>query len=414
MGNERVYNFSAGPSMLPLEVLERAGAEITNYQGSGMSVMEMSHRSKVFVKIFEDTKAKLRRLMNVPEEYEILFLQGGASTQFSMAPLNLIGKTGKADYAVTGNFSNIAYKEAQKYGQINLAASSADRNHTYIPAQEQLKLDPEASYFYYCANNTIYGTEWPYVPETNGVPIVCDMSSDILSRPVDVSKYGIIFAGAQKNMAPAGLTVVIIRKELAGHELPYTPLMMNYKTMIDKDSMYNTPPCWCIYMLGLVLDWLESKGGIPGMELVSAAARHFRTDGIISAGDQCPDPLHAAFYSSLIAVRGNCDRFYEYGSLPFPPVSRELQLYGHRVIITHGDRLSPDDFDLRSGDIFISGHTHVPMLSQEDGVVFCNPGSPSRPRSSSGPTAALLSEDGLLLFSLMDFSTIRAIRFSRS
>ena len=222
MGNERVYNFSAGPSMLPLEVLERAGAEITNYQGSGMSVMEMSHRSKVFVKIFEDTKAKLRRLMNVPEEYEILFLQGGASTQFSMAPLNLIGKTGKADYAVTGNFSNIAYKEAQKYGQINLAASSADRNHTYIPAQEQLKLDPEASYFYYCANNTIYGTEWPYVPETNGVPIVCDMSSDILSRPVDVSKYGIIFAGAQKNMAPAGLTVVIIRKELAGNELPYT------------------------------------------------------------------------------------------------------------------------------------------------------------------------------------------------
>ena len=266
MGNERVYNFSAGPSMLPLEVLERAGAEITNYQGSGMSVMEMSHRSKVFVKIFEDTKAKLRRLMNVPEEYEILFLQGGASTQFSMAPLNLIGKTGKADYAVTGNFSNIAYKEAQKYGQINLAASSADRNHTYIPAQEQLKLDPEASYFYYCANNTIYGTEWQYVPETGNVPLVCDMSSDILSRPVDVSKYGIVYAGAQKNMSPAGLTVVIIRKDLAGHELPYTPLMMNYQTMIEKDSMYNTPPCWCIYMLGLTLDWVEEQGGVAGME----------------------------------------------------------------------------------------------------------------------------------------------------
>ena len=266
MGNERVYNFSAGPSMLPLEVLERAGAEITNYQGSGMSVMEMSHRSKVFVKIFEDTKAKLRRLMNVPEEYEILFLQGGASAQFSMAPLNLIGKTGKADYAVTGNFSNIAYKEAQKYGQINLAASSADRNHTYIPAQEQLKLDPEASYFYYCANNTIYGTEWQYVPETGNVPLVCDMSSDILSRPVDVSKYGIVYAGAQKNMSPAGLTVVIIRKDLAGHELPYTPLMMNYQTMIEKDSMYNTPPCWCIYMLGLTLDWVEEQGGVAGME----------------------------------------------------------------------------------------------------------------------------------------------------
>ena len=155
MGNERVYNFSAGPSMLPLEVLERAGAEITNYQGSGMSVMEMSHRSKVFQKIFDDTKAKLRALLNVPEGYQILFLQGGASTQFSMAPLNLIGATGKADYAVTGNFSNIAYKEAQKYGQIHLAASSADKNHTYIPQQSQLELDPEASYFYYCANNKI-------------------------------------------------------------------------------------------------------------------------------------------------------------------------------------------------------------------------------------------------------------------
>ena len=268
MGNERVYNFSAGPSMLPLEVLERAGAEITNYQGSGMSVMEMSHRSKVFVKIFEDTKAKLRRLMNVPEEYEILFLQGGASTQFSMAPLNLIGKTGKADYAVTGNFSNIAYKEAKKYGAINLAASSEDKKHTYIPTQDQLQLDPEASYFYYCANNTIYGTEWQYIPETGSVPLVCDMSSDILSRPVDVSKYGIIFAGAQKNMAPAGLTVVIIKEELAGRELPYTPLMLNYKTMIDKDSMYNTPPCWCIYILGLVLDWLEEQGGTPGMEAI--------------------------------------------------------------------------------------------------------------------------------------------------
>ena len=266
MGNERVYNFSAGPSMLPLEVLERAGAEITNYQGSGMSVMEMSHRSKVFQKIFDDTKAKLRALLNVPEGYQILFLQGGASTQFSMAPLNLIGATGKADYAVTGNFSNIAYKEAQKYGQIHLAASSADKNHTYIPQQSQLELDPEASYFYYCANNTIYGTEWQYVPETGGVPIVCDMSSDILSRPVDVSKYGVIFAGAQKNMAPAGLTVVIIKEELAGHELPFTPLMMNYKTMIDKDSMYNTPPCWCIYILGLVLAWLERQGGVAGMQ----------------------------------------------------------------------------------------------------------------------------------------------------
>ncbi len=265
---DRVYNFSAGPSMLPLEALERAGKEITNYQGSGMSVMEMSHRSKVFQKIFDDTQAKFRRALKVPEGYKVLFLQGGASTQFSAVPLNLIGRTGKADYAVTGNFAKLAWKEAQKYGEISVAATSEDQNHTYIPAQDQLKLDPRASYFYYCANNTIYGTEWQYVPETGEVPLVCDMSSNILSRPVDVSKYGLIFAGAQKNMAPAGLTVVIVREDLAGHELPYTPLMLGYKTMIDKDSMYNTPPCWCIYMLGLTLDWLESQGGVEGMEKI--------------------------------------------------------------------------------------------------------------------------------------------------
>ena len=283
MGNQRVYNFSAGPSMLPLEVLERAGAEITNYQGSGMSVMEMSHRSKVFQKIFDETQAKFRKLLGVPEGYKILFLQGGASTQFSAVPLNLISRTGRADYAVTGIFSNIAYKEAKKYGTISLAASSADRNHTYIPAQDQLKLDPTASYFYYCANNTIYGTEWQYVPETQGVPLVCDMSSDILSRPVDVSRYGVIFAGAQKNMAPAGLTVVIVKEELAGAELPYTPLMLGYKTMIEKDSMYNTPPCWCIYILGLVLDWLEGQGGVPGMEKIKHGKAQMLYDVIDSS-----------------------------------------------------------------------------------------------------------------------------------
>lgn len=271
MGNERVYNFSAGPSMLPLEVLERAGAEITNYQGSGMSVMEMSHRSKVYDKIFQDTRNRFRKLFHVPDNYHILFLQGGASTQFSMVPLNLIGKTGKADYAVTGNFSNIAYKEAKKYGAINLAASSEDQGHTYIPAQDQLSLDPEASYFHYCANNTIYGTEWQYVPNTGDVPLVCDMSSNFLSRVVDVSKYGIIYGGAQKNLAPAGLTIVIIRDDLLGHELPYTPMMLGYKLMVDKNSMYNTPPCWCIYMLGLVLEWLESKGGVEGMEQIKHA-----------------------------------------------------------------------------------------------------------------------------------------------
>lgn len=267
MSKDRVYNFSAGPGALPLSVLERAASEMTNYGGTGMSVMEMSHRSKAFIKIFDDTKSKFRSILSVPEEYEILFLQGGASSQFSMVPLNLISKTGKASYAVTGNFSNLAMKEAKKFGDISVAATSEATGHDRIPAQSELNVDKEASYFYYCSNNTIYGTEWQYVPET-GTTLVCDMSSNILSKPVDVSKYGIIFAGAQKNMAPAGLTVVVIRKDLAGNQLPYTPLMMNYKTMIDKDSMYNTPPCYNIYMLGLVLDWLMEQGGVEGMEKI--------------------------------------------------------------------------------------------------------------------------------------------------
>ena len=253
--------------MLPLEVLQRAGAEITNYGGSGMSVMEMSHRSKAFIKIFDETQEKFRRLLGVPEGYKVLFLQGGATMQFAMVPLNLMGKTGKADYVRTGNFANNAHKEAKKYGQANVAGSSEDQKWTYIPSQDQLTLDPEASYLHYCSNNTIEGTQWQYVPQAPaGVPLVCDMSSDILSRPIDVSKYGIIYAGAQKNLAPAGLTIVIIKEDLAGNEMPITPAIMNYKSMIDKDSMYNTPPCWPIYMLGLMCDWVDSVGGLAPLE----------------------------------------------------------------------------------------------------------------------------------------------------
>ena len=266
MSNFRVYNFAAGPSVLPLSVLERAGSEISSYRGCGMSVMEMSHRSKMFMDIFQRTQDKLRRLMNIPQNYHILFLQTGASGQFSMIPLNLISGAGRACYAVTGNFSGLAAQEAKKYGEVSLACDTGDRGHCYIPRQDGLRVDPQADYFYYCANNTIYGTEWDYIPDAGGLPLVCDMSSNILSMPVDVSKFGVIYAGAQKNMAPAGLTVVIIKDGLQGHELPCTPLMMNYKTMIDKGSMYNTPPCWCIYMLGLTLDWVEENGGLEGME----------------------------------------------------------------------------------------------------------------------------------------------------
>ena len=268
MTREEVFNFSAGPSALPDQVLEIAGKEILNYKGTGMSVMEMSHRSSAFMEIFKSVKSKLKAALSIPDTHEVLFLQGGASLQFSMIPMNLMSELGKgkADYAVTGNFASIAAKEARKYGTINIAATAEDNNFTAIPTQAELKLDPTADYFYYCANNTIYGTEWKYVPETGSVPLCCDMSSNMLSKPVDVSKYGIIFAGAQKNMAPAGLTVVIIDKKLAGHEMACTPLMMSYQRMIEKDSMYNTPPCWNIYMLGLMLDWLESQGGVKGMQ----------------------------------------------------------------------------------------------------------------------------------------------------
>ena len=264
MSRETTYNFAAGPSALPTEVLQIAASELLDFRSSGLSVMEMSHRSSLYLDIFNETKANLKKALNVPDTHEILFLQGGASTQFSMVPLNLMGEGGSADYAVTGNFAKIAAKEAGKYGKVNIAADTSESNHTRIPTQSELKLDPNAKYFYYCSNNTIYGTEWKYVPEVS-VPLVTDMSSDILSQEIPVDKFGIIFAGAQKNMAPAGATVVIIRKDLAGNELPFTPLMLNYKTMIDKDSMYNTPPCYTIYMLGLTLKWLEQQGGVAAM-----------------------------------------------------------------------------------------------------------------------------------------------------
>ena len=271
MREDRVFNFSAGPGVLAEQVLQKAQDEIFNYHGTGMSIMEMSHRSSSYQSVFDHVKAQLKKLMHVPDNYEILFLQGGASTQFSMIPLNLMEITGKADYAVTGNFSSIAYKEAGKYGEAKCVYDGSQNGFTKIPSQDELQLSKEASYFHYCANNTIYGTAWDYVPETGDVPIVCDMSSEITSHVVDIRRYGLIYAGAQKNMAPAGVTVVIIRKDLAGKQMENTPYMLNYQTMIDKDSMLNTPPCWCIYMLGLTLEWLEEQGGVEAMEKIKHA-----------------------------------------------------------------------------------------------------------------------------------------------
>ncbi len=286
---DRVYNFSAGPSVLPLSALERARDEMLDFGGCGMSVMEMSHRSKAFQEIFDSARDKLRRALKVPDSYEILFLQGGATLQFAAIPMNLM-RGGKADYAVTGNFSGKAAKEAEKYGAVHIACDTSETGHDRIPSQGELELSPEADYFYYCANNTVYGTEWQYIPKT-AAPLVCDMSSDILSRPVDVARYGLIYAGAQKNMAPAGLTVVILDRALAGHELPITPQVMSYETMIGAGSMLNTPPCWCIYILGLVLDWLEEQGGVEGMEQIKKARAAKVYDFLDNSGFYRPHAL---------------------------------------------------------------------------------------------------------------------------
>ena len=265
MSRDKVYNFSAGPSVMPESALLKAQSELMDYKGSGMSVMEMSHRSSFFKPVFDEAKAKLKKALNVPDTHEILFLQGGATLQFAAIPMNLMGENMCADYAITGHFSSLAAKEAEKYGSVHIACDTSDRGHSYIPPQSGLSVSENSDYFYYCANNTIYGTEWQYVPETGKI-LVCDMSSDILSKPVDVSQYGLIYAGAQKNMAPAGLTVVIVDKSLAGKAMPITPKVMDYEVLIEKDSMLNTPPCWCIYMLGNTLDWLESIGGVEAME----------------------------------------------------------------------------------------------------------------------------------------------------
>lgn len=262
---ERVYNFSAGPSMLPLQVLETAAKEMLNYKGSGMSVMEMSHRSPVYDEIIKEAEALLRKLMNIPDNYKVLFLQGGASTQFAAVPLNLM-KTKKADYIVSGQFSGKAQKEAMKYGEAKIVASSKDANFSFIPKTDKSTFSPDADYVHICFNNTIYGTKFPYIPDTGDIPLVADMSSCIVSEPVDVSKFGLIYAGAQKNMAPAGLTVVIVREDLIGSAREDTPAMLDYKLMADNDSMYNTPPCYCIYIAKLVYEWILGLGGLEKMK----------------------------------------------------------------------------------------------------------------------------------------------------
>lgn len=261
----RVYNFSAGPAMLPEEVLKRAASEMLEYGDSGQSVMEMSHRSKEYQEIIDSVEAKLRGIMSIPDNYKVLFLQGGASSQFAMVPLNLMNHSGKADFVLTGQWATKAYQEASRYGECKVVASSKDKTFSYIPTLNKANFTPDADYFHICYNNTIYGTKFYELPDVGNVPLVADMSSSILSEPVDVKKFGVIYAGAQKNMGPAGLTVVIIREDLIGNARVITPTMFNYKTHADNGSMFNTPPTYGIYILGLVLDWLAEKGGLEAM-----------------------------------------------------------------------------------------------------------------------------------------------------
>ncbi|MCK4865515.1 MAG: 3-phosphoserine/phosphohydroxythreonine transaminase [Gammaproteobacteria bacterium] len=288
----RVFNFSAGPAMIPQAVLEKAQSEMLDWNGTGMSTMEMSHRGKDYMSIADKAMADLREVMAIPDTHEILFLQGGASSQFAMVPMNLLRGKKTADYINTGAWSKKAIAEAKKYCDVNIAATTEEGKFSNAPSQEELKLNPDAAYVHYTPNETIGGVEFDYIPETNGVPLVADMSSTILSRPIDVSKFAVIYAGAQKNIGPAGLTVVIVRKDLIGETIDGTPSMFDYKTHADNGSMSNTPPTYAWYLAGLVFDWIKQQGG-----LTKIAEINERKAGKLYAAIDGSD-----FYGSPVAV----------------------------------------------------------------------------------------------------------------
>ncbi|MDT8451778.1 MAG: 3-phosphoserine/phosphohydroxythreonine transaminase [Gammaproteobacteria bacterium] len=286
----RVFNFSAGPAMLPQKVLEQARDEMLDWNGSGMSVMEMSHRGKEYLSIAAKAEADLRELMAIPDNYKVLFLQGGASSQFAMVPINLLGDKTSADYLLTGQWSKKAIAEAKRYCDVNVVADTSDTNFTTIPAEETLKFNPDAAYVHYTPNETIVGVEFPYIPDTGDIPLVADMSSTILSRQIDVSKFGLIYAGAQKNIGPAGLTIVIIREDLLGKAKSNMPAMFDYKIHADNDSMYNTPPTYSWYLSGLVFAWLKEKGGLPAMEAINQKKAD-KLYAVIDASDFYSSPV---------------------------------------------------------------------------------------------------------------------------
>jgi phosphoserine aminotransferase len=326
-----IYNFSAGPAVLPKEVLETARDELVNWHGAGMSVMEMSHRGKEFMQIAQEAEADLRELMAIPANYKVLFLQGGAHLQFSMIPLNLLRGKATADYLNTGIWSQKAIDEAGKFCKVNVVASSADKNFTYAPTQNEWKLNQNAAYVHFTSNETIGGVEIFWTPQTGDVPLVCDMSSHILSRPIDVSKYGLIYAGAQKNIGPAGLTIVIVRDDLIGHVKAGTPTMLDYKTHADNDSMYNTPPTYGIYMAGLVFKLLKKQGGLVAMEQRNIAKANVLYDYLEASG----------FYQTPIAKENRSrmnvpftlkDSSLDEAFLKQAQARGLLQLKGHKLV----------------------------------------------------------------------------------
>ena len=305
----RVYNFSAGPATLPAEVLEQAQAEMLEWNGSGMSVMEMSHRGKDYMSIAAKAEADLRQLMAIPDNYKVLFLQGGASSQFAMVPINLLNGKNSADYILTGQWSKKAVAEAKRYCDVNLIADTTDSKFTAVPDEASLNFDADAAYVHYTPNETIVGVEFPYIPNTGDVPLVADMSSSILSRQIDVSKFGVIYAGAQKNIGPAGLTIVIVRDDLIGNANPAMPVMFDYKTFTDNDSMYNTPPTYSWYMAGLVFAWGLKQGGLSAIEAINQR----KAEKLYQAIDD------SAFYSNPVEL--NCRSWM---NVPFILANAEL------------------------------------------------------------------------------------------
>ena len=327
----RVYNFSAGPSMLPVEVLEKVQKELLNYEGSGQSVMEMSHRSKEFKQIIEDAEANLRELMNIPDNYKVMFLQGGGTLQFAMVPLNLLRNSKKADYVLTGTWAKKAYKEATKFGDIKVVASSEDDTFTWVPKITKEDIRPDADYVYITTNNTIYGTKYNYVPETGDIPLVADMSSNILSEEVDVSKFGIIWAGAQKNVGPAGTAIVIVREDLIGNAGADVPTYLDYKVHAENGSMYNTPPCFSIYVAGEVFKYLKSIGGIKEMEKRNKEKAGMLYDYIDGSSlYKCPVAKGDRSLMNVVFVTGDADL-----DKKFVAAAKEkglVNLAGHRSI----------------------------------------------------------------------------------